>query len=268
MTEIETALCCLKESGIPIVGACRFSGELILPNVRSVSRLPHEPKTLLVGLFPYYTGKHEGRNLSLYSVIPDYHDVAGQMLQTACENLKAAFSHGEFVPFADASPISEVTAALRAGLGVRGRNGQLITEQFGSMVFIGEIVTDVEFDIADFPEKSCENCGKCIRACPTGALSQSGFDKSRCRSHFSQKKGKLTEWEAEQLISGGLAWGCDICTLSCPHNAAPAVTPIERFRSDVVFTADEENLERLMQNRAFAWRGIKVIQRNLSLLKK
>lgn len=268
MNKIEAALCCLSESGIPMVGICRFSEALILPKVRSVSRLPNGAKTLLMGLFPYYTGKHEGRNLSLYSVIPDYHDVAGDMLKSACERLEKAFPDGQFVPFVDASPIDEVTAAVRAGLGVRGKNGQLIIKKFGSMVFIGEIVTDIEFDIADSSEMGCEGCGKCIRACPTGALSWSGFEKSRCRSHFSQKKGELTEWEKEQLIIGGLAWGCDICTLACPHNAAPAVTPIERFRSDVFSFADDENLERLMKNRAFAWRGEKVMRRNLSLLKK
>lgn len=268
MTEIKAALGCLNESDIPLAGACRFSDELVLSGVRSASRLPGESKTLLLALFPYYTGRSEGRNLSLYSVIPDYHDVAGDMMKTACGRLKAQFPDGEFVPFVDASPIDEVTAAVRAGLGVRGKNGQLITEKFGSMVFIGEIVTDIDFGISDFPEKGCESCGKCIKACPTGALSQSGFEKSLCRSHFSQKKGELTEWEKEQLTSGGLAWGCDICTLACPHNAAPAVTPIERFLRDVQPVADEDNLALLMKNRAFAWRGEKVMRRNLSLLKK
>lgn len=267
MTKIESALCCLNENRIPLCGACRFSPELILPDVRSVSRLPKEPKTLLLGLFPYYTGQKEGRNLSLYSIIPDYHDVAGNMLQNSCDELKKRFPNGEFVSFVDASPIAEVTAAVRAGLGVRGRNGQLITEKFGSMVFIGEIVTNIDFDVVDSAEKGCENCGICIKACPTGSLSEKGFDKSRCRSHFSQKKGELTEWECRQLKSGKLVWGCDICTLACPHNREPQITPIEEFLSDVVLKADEENLSLLMKNRAFAWRGRKVIERNIALLK-
>lgn len=267
MTKIESALCCLSQNRIPLCGACRFSPDLVLPNVRSVSRLPNEPKTLLIGLFPYYTGRNDARNLSLYSVIPDYHDVAGAMLQKTCDSLKALFPEGNFVPFVDASPIDEITAAVRAGLGVRGRNNQLITEQFGSMVFIGEIVTDMDFDVIDSAEKSCENCGICVKACPTGALAEKEFDKSRCRSHFSQKKGELTEWESEQLKSGGLVWGCDICTLACPHNSHPQMTPIEEFLTDVVSIADEDNLEQLMKNRAFAWRGEKVMRRNMSLLK-
>lgn len=268
MTEKETALCCLFRSGISICGACDFSPELVLPNVRSAARLPKEAKTILLGLFPYYTGRHDERNLSLYSVIPDYHDIAGEMLKNACRMLEQSFEGRQFVWFADASPIAEVAAAVRAGLGVLGKNGQLITSDYGSMVFIGEIVTDLDLGAGAAPERECEGCMACVAACPTGALSANGFDKSRCRSFFSQKKGELTEWEAKELKSGGLAWGCDICTLNCPHNAEPKLTPITEFLNDVVAVADEDNIDRLLQNRAFAWRGGAVMRRNISLLKK
>ena len=170
MTAIETALEILKQNSIPIFGCCRFESDLVLPDVRSVSRLPQNAKSVLIGLFPYYVGENPNRNLSLYSCIPDYHTIVGKMLDDACLGLKALFPDNQFVPFVDASPIREVTAALRAGLGVRGKNGQLITEAYGSMVFIGEIVSDLELNAVSLPEKECENCGACLSACPTGAL--------------------------------------------------------------------------------------------------
>jgi len=260
------AMDCLLQSGIPVCGGCRFDDSLIIPGVRSASRIPQNPKTVLTALFPYYVGCEQG-NLSLYSVIPDYHSVAGDMLETACQKLKEIFSQNSFVPFVDASPIAEVAAALKSGLGILGKNGQLITEKYGSMVFIGEIVTDLELDFVDCEIKSCEACGKCIAACPTGALSKEGFCKEICRSHFSQKRGELTDWEQQQLKSGGLAWGCDICTLACPHNTSADITPIEAFRRDVQPTLTEHNIEMLLKNRAFAWRGEKVLRRNLLILK-
>ena len=267
MNGIDSALGCMKESGIPISGACRFDKGLILEGVRSVSRLPSSPTIILAGLFPYFAGQGGG-NLSLYSAVADYHTVAGELLQSACRRLKQLFPKNEFVPFVDASPIDEVTAALRCGLGVRGKNGQLITKEYGSLVFIGEIVSDVELEAEDSAESFCERCGACVAACPTGALGTEGFSRELCRSHFSQKKGSLSEWEQSQIKDGGLAWGCDICTLACPHNKSPALTPVEGFLHSVQNSLTQENLPELMKNRAFGWRGEAVLRRNLSLLRR
>jgi len=268
MSELQSALRCMTLSGIPLSSCCRFSADLLIPGIRSASRLPKNPKSILIGLFPYFTGFPPESNLSLYSCIPDYHAVAGNMLSACCKELNSTYPDNEFVPFVDASPIYEVTAALRAGLGVRGKNGQLITEQYGSLVFIGEIVTDADFGAVDHPENSCENCGICITACPTGALKSDSFDKTVCRSHFSQKKGELSNWECSQLKDGGLVWGCDICTLACPHNRLPKLTPIKEFLQDTEPLLTADNLEHLMNNRAFAWRGEKVLKRNLSILNR
>lgn len=266
MTAIDSALEAMAQAGIPLFGCCRFDGDLVMSDVRSASRIPHSAKSIIVALFPYYVREKSGGNLSLYSCIPDYHVIAGSMLENCCLRLKEQFPQNEFVSFVDASPVREVTAALRAGLGVRGKNGQLITKDFGSLVFIGEIVTDLDLDAPSLPEAECENCGRCISECPTGALSEHSFDKTVCRSFFSQKKGSLTDWQTAQLKAGGLAWGCDICILACPHNSFPKVTPITEFSSDFEPLLTEQNLDRLMKNRAFAWRGEKVLRRNLSVL--
>lgn len=265
MPELSEAKRLLTAAGLPCVGGCRFSAELLLPGVRAAARLPQGAKTIFVALFPYFTGIAPQRNLSLYAALPDYHAIAGAMLEQSCQLLQTTFPAGKFVPFVDASPIREVQAAAMAGLGVIGENGQLLTDEYGSFVFIGEIVTDLDFGCIDAPISHCCGCHACLRACPTGALTADGLQKERCRSHFTQKKGTLTDWEREEIRAGGLVWGCDRCTLACPANRHPRITPIAAFREDVVPVVTAENLDRLLSNRAFAWRGKAVLVRNLSL---
>ncbi|MEG1774291.1 MAG: DUF1730 domain-containing protein, partial [Oscillospiraceae bacterium] len=198
-------------------GVCAWDPSLLLPGVRSAARLPKNAKSVVVCLFPYFVGIPAPRNLSLYSMIADYHAVAGGMLSEAADMLSAQLPGHAFVPFVDASPLHEVEAGRRAGLGVRGQNSQLLTPEAGSLAFLGELVTDLALPVSA-PAGECEHCGRCLAACPTGALSERGVDSARCRSAITQKKGVLCEAERREIAAGGLAWGCDLCTLACPHN--------------------------------------------------
>ena len=117
-------------------------------------------------------------------------------------------------------------------------------------------------------ESGCEACRRCLDACPAGALSPAGVDKSRCRSHITQKKGELTDWEQQQVQKGGLAWGCDICNEVCPYNRPPKRTDIPAFCQELDGMIREEDLPRLIKERAFGYRGIKVLQRNLRIIKR
>ncbi|MEG1849046.1 MAG: DUF1730 domain-containing protein, partial [Oscillospiraceae bacterium] len=93
-----------------------------------------------------------------------------------------------------------------------------------------------------------------------------GVDSARCRSAITQKKGVLCEAERREIAAGGLAWGCDLCTLACPHNQTDGMRRSDLFSCDVAAVLTEDNLDRLLQNRAFAWRGRAVLERNLSIL--
>lgn len=263
----EEALSLVALTDIPAAGVCRFDAVPVVPGVRSASRLPSAAKSVIVCLFPYYTGGFPRRNLSLYAVIPDYHAVAGRMLSKACGLLSKRFPGEAFIPFVDASPLDEVTAAERAGLGRRGKNGQLLHPEYGSFVFIGEIVTTLELEPTDTEQDPlCTGCGACLAACPTGALGEKGFQRELCRSHLTQKKGMLTDWERREIAAGGLVWGCDLCTLACPYNRRPVMTPIGAFLAGTEPIVTTENLRRLLENRAFAYRGRAVLQRNLNIL--
>ncbi|MEG2174446.1 MAG: DUF1730 domain-containing protein [Oscillospiraceae bacterium] len=265
--ENATLQICLSAGDIERFGVCNFGDDLLLPGVRSARRLPPGAQSVIVCLFPFYVGNVQPRNLALYAMLPDYHTIVSEMLGRASSALSASAPTFHFEPFVDASPICEVEAARRAGLGIRGQNGLLLAPDYGSMVLIGAIITDLVLSPGT-PGGSCEGCRQCQKACPTGALSEWGVDAARCRSAITQKKGVLTPDETREIVRGGLVWGCDCCALACPHNINPLRTHFSAFLQDIQPLATWDNLDALLKNRAFAWRGRSVLERNLAVLQQ
>lgn len=225
-------------------------------------RMPENVKSAVMFLIPYYTGKHEDRNLSLYAVSLDYH--------LYIKEVNAKFEGDgvhSFSFFADTSPINERDAALKAGLGVKGQNGLVINEKYGSYVFIGTLLTDAVFDeeeyTADVETKFCSGCGLCKRNC---AFLRGESDI--CMSELTQKK-IVTDEELEMIKNHTLVWGCDSCQQGCPHNKDVCETPIEFFRRELLWKIDAETVENMSKDefskRAYAWRGKKTILRNLQV---
>ena len=114
---------------------------------------------------------------------------------------------------------------------------------------------------------TCISCGACRRACPTGCLRGEG---ESCLSAITQRKGELTEEEAEMMRKFNTVWGCDLCQSSCPHNIKPKVTPLRFFHEDRITRLTRERLDGMSKEefnaRAFAWRGRKTVERNLAIL--
>lgn len=234
-------------------GVCRFS-ELkdILIDCRKKELLPENAKSVITFVFPYKVKEAPPENISRYAAVPDYHIVCGEILSKTAEKLKRRYKGFAFVPFCDNSPINEVAAAVRSGLGVKGGNGLLITEKYGSFVFIGEIVTDMCIT-PSVSGSECDKCGECKKHCPVG------LDKSRCLSALTQKKGELNDSEKEMILNSGCVWGCDICSDVCPLNKNKELTPISEFKDGY---KDRYTLGEDINGRAYAWRGEKVITRN------
>lgn len=218
------------------------------------------------------------RNVSLYAVPRDYHGYMKELSDTLLPVLRETYADRRFALFADHAPIAEVDAAARAGLGLLGLNGLLITPEYGSFVFLGEIVTDGDFaavtghspdDIPETPPR-CRGCTACLGLCPTGALRG---HTARCLSALTQKKGQLTPEESEDIHDHPLVWGCDTCQTVCPYNRAVIDagrdTPIRYFREKRLLHLDISTLDAMSDSefstRAYAWRGRDTIRRNLLL---
>ncbi len=246
----------LTSSGIKNVGFCDFNGvKDHLINCRAKSRIPQNAKTIIMCLFPYKVKEQAPIFLSRYAAIPDYHTICGKMLESACQELKERYTQNKFEYFCDNSPIPEVYTAATAGLGVKGDNGLLITKEYGSFVFLGEIVTDLNITCEN-NYAECSHCGKCKTTCPVN------LNKTDCLSNLSQKK-QLTDAKMQILRQHNILWGCDICQNICPMNKCAKCTNINEF---IVGYRDKYTIGEDTANRPYTWRGEDVINRNIKNL--
>ncbi len=238
-------------------------------NSRVIDRQKFIPKSVIIYLLPYYSG--EAENLSIYASSLDYHLAISEINSGIEKLLKHNFPDAKIKGYGDHSPIDERHAALCSGLGIAGDNGLIINEKYGSYVFVGDVVTDIEPDLLSAVEpkavKKCESCGKCKMACPTGILRGEGED---CLSAITQRKGELSEEEMDLMRKNNTLWGCDLCQKSCPHNKNPKITPIAFFRQDRIPILTKEILDALtdeqFEKRAFSWRKRKTVERNIDVL--
>lgn len=220
-----------------------------------------EAKTVIVCLFPYPRGART--NISDYAKGEDYHLAAQKKLGKICGLLKErGFSA---TALCDSNPLCERYLAYLAGLGFIGKNRALINPKFGSYVFIGTVLTDAVLEESAPLLRKCAECGACVRACPGGALTGSGFDAERCASYLTQKKGALTDGECEIIKQSGYAWGCDICQRVCPYNADIGDNG-DAFALTRDMAESNRDFRRKYSGRAFSWRGFEVIKRNLDIL--
>ena len=242
----------LSAYGTLNVGFCAFDNvKEHLLDCRAKSRLPQNAKTIIMCAFPYKVKENAPKFLSRYASVPDYHTVCGNILADACEKLSQIYPNNKFEYFCDNSPIPEVHTAAMAGIGVKGDNGLLITQEYGSYVFLGEIVTDLEI-ACENKYSECSHCGKCKQKCPVN------LNKSECLSNLSQKK-QLDNSELQILKKNNILWGCDICQNVCPMNKQAKITYITEFIDGY---RDEYTLDEDSQGRPYTWRGEKVIKRN------
>ena len=228
-------------------------------------------QNLLVAAYAYDGGAGPG-NLSLYARGTDYHAVVKKRLSIGGNILRVRYAKRYFHPYVDASPFPEVYAAACAGLGVIGKNGLLITPA-GSYVFLGILATDLTMTDPEQEPDHCAACDRCIRMCPTGALSADGLNEERCLSAITQRRGALQQWEQTAVRRSGTIWGCDVCQRVCPLNNAPAAPLGELAPTLNSLTAEDVNMldaafREKYADRAFIWRGVQPLRRNLTILQE
>lgn len=221
--------------------------------------------TAFVCLLPYYCGNSDSY-FSKYTRGKDYHKVGREIL----EKILSESGIEDFEIYVDVSPFNERELALKAGLGVRGKNGLVINEKYGSYVFIAIGLLNTSEFYNDCEVKECLNCGMCLKVCPAKAITEDRINYDICISAITQKR-QITDEEALIIKENKTAWGCDICQDACPMNKHTVETPIREFKENLLLYMDDIDL---LSNKDFikkygyyslAYKGKKILKRNLDL---
>ena len=165
----------------------------------------------------------------------DYHDVLKKRMKRIGRWLAETFPPCELKVFVDTAPIMEKPLAARAGIGWQGKHTNLVSRQFGSWLFLGEIFTTLKIP-PDPPEADhCGNCNLCMHACPTDAIVEPyKIDARRCISYLTiEHKGPIEPSLMD--VMGNRVYGCDDCLSVCPWTkfSQAAVDPNLQARSNL-----------------------------------
>jgi epoxyqueuosine reductase len=160
----------------------------------------------------------------------DYHKAVNKRLSILADRIRSKIGRSvQLLPFVDTKPMVDRAAAIRAGIGSRGKNTCVYVGEYRSWVVLGELLTDLELE----PDSGgsldiCGDCDACIRACPTRALcAPFVLNVKLCLSHITQADGYVPHWLREKL--GTRIYGCDTCQSVCPLNEGAKAGNIEEF---------------------------------------
>lgn len=176
----------------------------------------------------------------------DYHAILQERLSALAERIRAEVGESvEIRSYADTGPIADRSAAIRAGLGSRGKNTCVYVGEYRSWVVLGELLTDIELEPDDPASLDmCGECDECMKACPTGAIcAPYTVDVSICLSRVTQSKGFIPMWLREKL--GTRIYGCDTCQSACPLNRDAKPGGIAEFHPSTGLGAHPELLPLL-----------------------
>ncbi len=195
-----------------------------------------EARSVVVVALNYYTPHRHAQDaatgkVSRYSWGDDYHDVVGDKLKQLLAWVKGEWPEAVGKVCVDIQPMMDKAWAARAGLGWIGKHTNLITREYGSWVFLGELLLNLELEYDAGPaEDHCGSCTLCIDACPTDAITEAYVvDSTKCISYatIELRDERIPEDVARNL--DGWLYGCDICQDVCPWNRFEQPSAEPRF---------------------------------------
>ncbi|MGX2958702.1 tRNA epoxyqueuosine(34) reductase QueG [Peribacillus sp. JNUCC 23] len=203
----------------------------------------------------------------------DYHVVLRKKLQLLEDFIKEKVPGAMAKSMVDTGELVDRAVAERAGIGWSGKNCAIITPEFGSYVYLGDMITNIPFAPDQPIEDQCGTCNKCVDVCPTGALVQGGqLNAKRCIAFLTQTKGFLPDEFRTKI--GNRLYGCDTCQTVCPKNKGMDFHFHEEMEPDPelakpllkpLLTISNREFKEKYGSASGSWRGKKPIQRNAIL---
>ena len=191
-----------------------------------------EAKSVISVAMNYYTpAEHVATGkISRYAWGDDYHDVLKEKLRELLEWIVAEIPNASGKICVDTAPVMDKAWAVRSGIGWLGKHSNVITQDYGSWIFLGEILLNLELEYDEPAQDHCGSCTACIDACPTGAIvDEFVVDSNRCISYATiELRAETLPDEIASNLNGWL-YGCDICQDVCPWNRFEKPTDETRF---------------------------------------
>lgn len=212
----------------------RADPQVLWPEAKSVIVLGmnYGPKT-----DPMKMLSHPDRALiSCYAQNRDYHDTVKKRLKQMAREMVSRFDC-ELKVFVDTAPVMEKPLAAQTQLGWQGKHTCIVSREFGSWLFLGEIYTTLEIEPDDAESDHCGSCSSCMTACPTDAFIGEGqIDARRCISYLTIEYDGVIEEELA-LKMGNRIYGCDDCLAVCPWTKFSQPTGHKDFKPRLEFQA-------------------------------
>ena len=198
----------------------------------------------------------------------DYHYVLQDKLDLLAKGIEELTADFEYKGMVDTGALVDTAVARRAGIGFIGKNGLVISKEFGSYMFLGELITNLDIEPDQPVDYDCGDCNRCVTACPTSCLIGDGtMNAKRCLSFQTQDKG-IMDLEFRKKIKT-VIYGCDICQICCPYNKGldnPLATEIdpELAHPELLPFLELSNgqFKEKFGHIAGSWRGKNILQRN------
>ncbi|MFD2262072.1 tRNA epoxyqueuosine(34) reductase QueG [Lacibacterium aquatile] len=174
--------------------------------------------------------------ISVYARNKDYHDTLKKRLRQLGEWIGRQFG-GDARMFVDTAPVMEKPLAMQAGLGWQGKHTNLVSRDFGSWLFLGELFTSLDLAPDGEEEDHCGRCTRCLSACPTDAFDGPyKLDGRKCISYLTiENKGPIPHHFRAAI--GNRIYGCDDCLAVCPWNKFARPTHEPDFLPRIELTA-------------------------------
>lgn len=189
-------------------------------------------KTVISAAVNYYTPSEHDRTgkISRYAWGDDYHDIVKEKLQALFDWIVSEDAKIEGKVCVDTAPVMEKAFAHRSGLGWIGKHSNVITKEYGSWIFLGEILLNTELEYDRPMADHCGSCTACIDNCPTGAIVEPYVvDSNKCISYATIELRSDVFPEDISANLDGWIYGCDICQDVCPWNRFEKPTDDVRF---------------------------------------